>query len=167
MSEVDPTDIAFMARALERAAEAAALGEVPVGAVAVKDGQVIGEAHNRREVDRDPFAHAEMLAMAQAAKALGAWRLSGVTLYVTLEPCAMCAGAVVWARVERVVVGAADPKAGFAGSLGRDPKGGAVVSLHNLVQDERHNHRVAVTEGVLADECGAVLKAFFKRLRDK
>ncbi len=155
MSEVDPTDIAFMARALERAAEAAALGEVPVGAVAVKDGQVIGEAHNRREVDRDPFAHAEMLAMAQAAKALGAWRLSGVTLYVTLEPCAMCAGAMVQARVGRLVFGA------------RDPKGGAVVSLHNLVQDERHNHRVAVTEGVLADECGAVLKAFFKRLRDK
>lgn len=146
-------DEAFMREALVLARQAGALGEVPVGAVAVKDGAVLGRGSNRREVDEDPFAHAELLAMQQAAKALGVWRLTGVTVYVTLEPCTMCAGALVLARVSRLVFGAADPKAG------------AVGSLYNLAQEPRLNHRVEVTGGVLADECGAALKAFFAALR--
>jgi tRNA(adenine34) deaminase len=145
----------FMARALELAREAASLGEVPVGAVAVKDGAVIGEAFNRREVDRDPLAHAELLAIRQAAQRLGAWRLTGVTLFVTLEPCSMCAGALVQARVSRLVFGA------------RDPKAGAVGSLHDLARDPRQNHRVEVTSGVLEEESGALLKDFFRTLREK
>jgi len=146
-------DRQVMERALELAREAARLGEVPVGAVAVKDGAVVGEAFNRREVDRDPLAHAELLALGQAARRLGAWRLSGVTLYVTLEPCAMCAGALVQARVTRLVFGA------------RDPKAGAVGSLYDLARDPRHNHRVEVTAGVLDEESGALLKDFFRELR--
>src|SRR5262245_41924672 len=134
------SDRTFMERALRLAAEAAQLGEVPVGAVAVRNGEVIGVGFNRREVDRDPLAHAELLCLRQAAQALKVWRLSGVTLYVTLEPCAMCAGALVQARVERLVFGAKDPKAG------------AVGSLYNLAQDGRHNHRLEVCEGVLAKE---------------
>jgi tRNA(adenine34) deaminase len=144
-----------MERALALAREAAALGEVPVGAVAVKDGQVVGEAFNRREIDRDPLAHAELLALARAARSAGAWRLTGVTLYVTLEPCAMCAGALVQARVTRLVFGA------------RDPKAGAVGSLYDLARDPRHNHRLEVTAGVLEEESGALLKDFFRRLREK
>ncbi len=153
---LDPTSTAdegFMREALALAAEAAALGEVPVGAVAVKDGVVVGRGLNRREVDRDPFAHAELTAMQQAAKALGAWRLEGVTVYVTLEPCAMCAGAMVLARVGRLVYGAADPKAG------------AVSTLYTLLDDARLNHRVPVTAGVLAEECGRALTDFFRGLR--
>ncbi|MFZ5470788.1 MAG: tRNA adenosine(34) deaminase TadA [Myxococcota bacterium] len=146
-------DIAFLEQALGLAREGAALGEVPVGAVAVYEGRVIGRGYNRREVDRRPFAHAEMLALEQAAEALNAWRLSGVTLYVTLEPCAMCAGAMVQARLTRLVFGAMDPKAG------------AVGSLYNLAEEPRHNHRVQVEAGVLADACGAVLKDFFRALR--
>jgi tRNA(adenine34) deaminase len=148
-------DEAYMRQALDLAAEAARLGEVPVGAVAVKDGRVVGRGLNRREVDRDPFAHAELLAMREAARALEAWRLGGVTVYVTLEPCAMCAGAMVQGRVERLVYGAADPKAG------------AVGSLYDLVQEPRHNHRVQVTRGVLADASAAMLKGFFQALREK
>ncbi|MBI5542679.1 MAG: tRNA adenosine(34) deaminase TadA [Deltaproteobacteria bacterium] len=143
----------FMRLALEEARAASDQGEIPVGAVAVKDGLVIGAGHNRREGAQDPTAHAELLAIQAAAKAVGAWRLSGVTVYVTLEPCAMCAGALVLARVDRVVFGT------------RDPKAGAVGSLMNLAQDPRLNHRMEVVEGVLAEECGATLKAFFKRLR--
>jgi len=146
-------DRQVMERALELAREAARLGEVPVGAVAVKDGEVVGEAFNRREVDRDPLAHAELLALGQAARRLGAWRLTGVTLYVTLEPCAMCAGALVQARVTRLVFGA------------RDPKAGAVGSLYDLARDPRHNHRVEVTAGVMEEESGALLKDFFRGLR--
>ena len=146
-------DRQVMERALELAREAARLGEVPVGAVAVKDGAVVGEAFNRREVDRDPLAHAELLALGQAARRLGAWRLTGVTLYVTLEPCAMCAGALVQARVTRLVFGA------------RDPKAGAVGSLYDLARDPRHNHRVEVTAGVMEEESGALLKDFFRGLR--
>jgi tRNA(adenine34) deaminase len=149
----DSLDQAFMQQALELAREAAALGEVPVGAVAVVNGQVVGRGFNRRECDRNPFAHAELLALAQAAKALDAWRLTGLTLYVTLEPCAMCAGAMIQGRVTRLVYGAADPKAG------------AVGSLYNLVEDPRHNHRVQVHGGLLAEECGTVLKEFFRALR--
>ncbi|HVE84896.1 MAG TPA: tRNA adenosine(34) deaminase TadA [Myxococcales bacterium] len=148
-------DRQVMERALKLAREAASLGEVPVGAVAVKDGAVVGEAFNRRETDRDPLAHAELLALGQAARRLGAWRLTGVALYVTLEPCAMCAGALVQARVSRLVFGA------------RDPKAGAVGSLYDLARDARHNHRVEVTAGVMEEECGALLRDFFRALREK
>ena len=144
----------FMRLALVEARRAADEGEIPVGAVAVKDGRVVGAGYNRREGARDPTAHAELLAVQAAARELGAWRLSGVTVFVTLEPCAMCAGALVLARVERLVFGA------------RDPKAGAVVSLMNLAQDPRLNHRIEVVEGVLAEECGELLKSFFRRLRN-
>jgi tRNA(adenine34) deaminase len=147
------TDEDFMTVALELAATAAALGEVPVGAVAVKDGQIVGRGYNRREVDRDPFSHAEFNAMREAAQAVGAWRLTGVTIYVTLEPCAMCAGALVQSRVSRLVFGASDPKAG------------AVGSLYNLAADPRHNHRVDVTGGVMGEACSVALKTFFAGLR--
>ncbi len=142
-----------MRRALELAAQAGDFSEVPVGAVAVRDGVVIGEGFNRRETDRNPLAHAELIAMAKAAASLGAWRLTGVTLYVTLEPCAMCAGAMVQSRLARLVYGAADPKMGAGGSL------------YNLLEDERHNHRVEVVRGVLSDECGKLLEEFFRALR--
>jgi tRNA(adenine34) deaminase len=147
------TDEQWMHRALTLARTAAGLGEVPVGAVALLDGQVVGEGYNRREIDRDPFAHAELIALAAAAKTLGRWRLTGVTLYVTLEPCAMCAGAMVQGRLSRLVFGATDPKAG------------AVGSLYNLAQEARHNHRVDVTSGVLGEACGEVLRDFFRQLR--
>jgi len=147
-----------MRLALAQAREAMANDEVPVGAVAVANGngrsaRVVGRAFNQREMLRDPTAHAEMLALTQAAAALDRWRLSGVTLYVTLEPCAMCAGAMVLARIDRLVYGA------------RDPKAGAVDSLYRLLADERLNHRVPTEGGVLADECGALLREFFGRRR--
>jgi len=144
-----------MERALQLAREASDLGEVPVGAVAVKDGRVVGEAFNRRETDQDPLAHAELLALGQAARRLGAWRLTGVTLYATLEPCAMCAGALVQSRVSRLVFGA------------RDPKAGAVGSLYDLARDARHNHRVEVAAGLMEEESGALLKEFFRALRER
>ena len=128
-------------------------GDVPIGAVVTKGGEVLAAAGNRRERESDPTAHAEILAVRGAAAALGSWRLEGCTLTVTLEPCAMCAGAVVLARLGRVVFGATDPKAGFAGSLG------------NLLQDPRLNHEVAVEGGVLADECGDLLRSFFRERR--
>ncbi|MCP3104161.1 tRNA adenosine(34) deaminase TadA [Myxococcus sp. K15C18031901] len=149
------SDEAFMQQALMLAREAAELGEVPVGAVAVHDGIIIGTGFNRREVDRNPLAHAEVLALDAASKHLGVWRLTGVTLYVTLEPCAMCAGALVQSRVTRLVFGAMDPKAG------------AVGSLYNLAEEPRHNHRLQVTSGILADESRHLLKSFFERLRAK
>jgi len=142
-----------MRLALEQARQALRVDEVPVGAVAVVEGRVVGRAHNQRELLRDPTAHAEMLALTQAAAALGRWRLAGVTVYVTLEPCAMCAGAMVLARIDRLVYGA------------RDPKAGAVESLYRLLDDPRLNHRVASTPGVLAEECGALLRAFFGKRR--
>jgi tRNA(adenine34) deaminase len=148
-------DEAFMQQALALAREAEALGEVPVGAVAVHEGRIVGTGFNRREVDRNPLAHAELLALDAAAQALGAWRLTGVTLYVTLEPCAMCAGALVQSRVTRLVFGAMDPKAG------------AVGSLYNLAEEPRHNHRLQVTSGIMADESRLLLKSFFERLREK
>lgn len=146
-------DLRFMTRALGLAREAEAVDEVPVGAVAVRGEQILAEAHNRRELDADPFAHAELLAMAQAARALGRWRLSDVTIYVTLEPCPMCAGAMVNARVGTLVYAA------------RDPKAGAVRSLYELVDDPRLNHRVEVREGVLAEPAGALLRGFFRARR--
>jgi tRNA(adenine34) deaminase len=124
-------------------------------AVAVHEGRVVGTGFNRREVDRNPLAHAELMALDAAARALGAWRLTGVTLYVTLEPCAMCAGALVQSRVTRLVFGTMDPKAG------------AVGSLYNLAEEPRHNHRLQVTSGILADESRLLLKSFFERLREK
>ena len=143
-----------MRLALAEAEAAAEEGEIPVGAVAVKDGRVIATGRNRRESANDPTAHAELMAVQQAARVLGAWRLTGVTLYVTLEPCAMCAGALVLARVDKVVFGTRDPKAGAAGSL------------MNLLQDKRLNHRAEVVEGILAEECSEALKRFFRRLRE-
>lgn len=144
----------FMHKALLEAKKAYLKGEVPVGAIVVVDDQVVARAHNRREELQDPTAHAEMLAVKEAAARLGSWRLLGSTLYVTLEPCAMCAGALVLARVERLVYGAADPKAGAAGSV------------TNLVQHEALNHRLEVTGGVLQRECSALLQQFFAELRD-
>jgi tRNA(adenine34) deaminase len=127
--------------------------DVPIGAVVSRDGEVLAAAGNEREVANDPTAHAEILALRAAAAEVGSWRLDGCTLTVTLEPCAMCAGAAVLSRLDRVVFGAADPKAGFAGSLG------------NLLQDPRLNHAVAVTDGVLAEECGDLLRTFFRERR--
>lgn len=147
-------DERFLDACLEEAKKAEAAGDVPVGAVVVHEGSIVGRGHNMREVDRDPLAHAELLAIRQAAEALGRWRLSGTTLYVTLEPCHMCAGALVNARVDRLVYGAADPKAG------------AVESLSSLCTDERLNHRLVVTAGVRGEECAAQLKAFFRGLRE-
>jgi len=148
-------DRVWMAEALTLAREAAAVGEVPIGAVVVggEPGAVLGRGTNRRETDGDPLAHAELLAIREAAGKVGGWRLSGATLYVTLEPCPMCAGALVASRIDRLVYGAADPKAGYCGTLG------------NLVQDPRLNHRLEVTAGVLAEECGALLSGFFAGLR--
>ena len=139
--------------ALEEARAAGAEGDVPVGAVVVRGDEVVGRAGNAREREQDPTAHAEILALRQAARAIGNWHLEGCTLYVTLEPCAMCAGALVLARLDRLVLGAPDPKAGFAGSLG------------DIVRDGRLNHEVEVTVGVLAEECGEVLRAFFAERR--
>ena len=142
-----------MGLALAEADRAAEIGEVPVGAVVVRGGEVVGRGHNRREIDQDPFAHAELLALREAAARAGSWRLTGCEVFVTLEPCAMCAGALVASRVDRLVFGAWDPKAGYCGSLG------------NLVQDPRLNHRLAVTPGVREAECGGRLKEFFAALR--
>jgi tRNA(adenine34) deaminase len=147
-------DAAWMREALVEAERALAHGDVPVGAVAVRDGTVIGRGHNRKEVNGDPTAHAEMLALQGAARTLGGWRLAGVTLYCTLEPCPMCAGAMVSARLPRLVYGADDAKAGAAGSV------------VELLRDPRLNHQVAVTRGVLADEARALLERFFAGLRD-
>lgn len=149
------TDADYMNRALELADRAAQMGEVPVGAVVVVQGQIVGEGYNRRETDRDPLAHAEILAIADAARRLGRWRLHDATLYVTLEPCPMCAGAVVNARVQRVVYGADDPKAG----AGR--------SLMSLMDDPRLNHRAEVAHGLMADEAAGRLRSFFRARRKK
>jgi len=146
-------DEVFMREALEEARQAAVVDEVPVGAVVVHRGLVIARAHNRRELDQDPTAHAEILALRDAAEALGTWRLEACTLYVTLEPCFMCAGAVVNGRVARLVFGAPDPKAGAVGSLADVPG------------DTRLNHRPEVVGGVLAEECGRILKEFFAERR--
>jgi tRNA(adenine34) deaminase len=148
-----PTDDELMALALEEAAAAAAAGDVPIGAVVVVGDAVVARRHNEREARPDPTAHAELLALADAAAALGTWRLSEATLVVTLEPCPMCAGALVASRLGRLVYGAADLKAG------------AVGSLYNLCADPRLNHEVPWTAGVRADECGALLTGFFAERR--
>jgi len=146
-------DIVFMRAALEEARAAAERGEVPVGAVAVSDGRIVARAGNRTISDCDPTAHAEMVVLRQAAQAIGNYRLAGVTLYVTIEPCAMCAGAMIQARIDRLVYGA------------EDPKGGAVRSCFSIQDDPQLNHQVDVASGVLAQEAGDLLKAFFASRR--
>ncbi len=152
-SENNTTDEYWMRQALAQAAEAAKLVEVPVGAVAVLDGRIIGVGYNRKESDCDPTAHAEMIALRQAAAALKNWRLIGVTLYCTLEPCPMCAGAMIQARLQRLVYGAADTRFGADGTI------------VDVLAEPAFNHRVDVTSGVLADEAGALLQQFFRDLR--
>ena len=145
----------FMQAALDEAAVAEGLTEVPIGAVVVLDGQIIGRGHNLRETSNDPTTHAEIIAIQQAAKKLNSWRLLDCTLYVTLEPCVMCMGAIILARIPYLVFGC------------RDPKVGAVGSIYNFAADERFNHQVQVREGVLQQECSTQLSNFFRHLREQ
>lgn len=144
----------YMEETLREARLAAAAGEVPVGAVIVREGQIIARAHNLVETLKDPTAHAEILAIRQAAKALGGWRLIGCQMYVTTEPCSMCAGAIVWARIEKLFIGTMDPKAGACGSV------------FNIVQEERLNHFVEIETGLMQEECSEEMKTFFRKIRD-
>jgi len=153
VSVVDPYDETAMRRALAEAAQAVGHGDVPVGAAAVIDGRVIAAAHNERQRSGDPTAHAEILVLRDAARQLGSWRLTEVTVVVTLEPCPMCAGALVAARVRRLVYGASDPRAGACGSL------------YNICADPRLNHQLAITPGVLAEASAALLRTFFAERR--
>jgi tRNA(adenine34) deaminase len=155
ISEAESLDLFWMQRALELARQAEAEGEVPVGAVLVKEDQVLGESWNAPIGEHDPTAHAEIRALRNAATRLGNYRLLDTTLYVTLEPCVMCAGAIIHARVKRVVYGAADPKTGAAGSV------------FDILNSELHNHHVEIASGVLEPECSAVLKEFFQARRNK
>jgi len=152
---VSEDDVRFMREAIEEARKAASLREVPIGAVIVRNGEIIGRGHNLRETMRDPTAHAEILAIRQASERLNAWRLLDCTLYVTLEPCPMCAGAILQSRIARVIYGTDDPKAGCAGTL------------MNLLQDKRFNHRAEVTSDVLRSECSEMLTGFFRALRNR
>ncbi|WP_226677771.1 tRNA adenosine(34) deaminase TadA [Rossellomorea aquimaris] len=145
----------FMKEALIEAEKAASIQEVPIGAVIVMDGEIIARAHNLRETTQNAITHAETLAIQEACEKLGTWRLEGAELYVTLEPCPMCSGAIILSRIEKVVYGAKDPKAGCAGTL------------MNLLEDERFNHQCEVVPGVLAEECGGILSRFFKDLRER
>ena len=146
-------DERYMRMAIDAARVAEEHGDVPIGTVIVHEGRVIARAYNEREQLKDPTAHAEIIALTQAAAALGMWRLHGCTIYVTLEPCPMCAGALVMARLDRLVYGCTDPKAGACGSL------------YDICRDGRLNHRLKVTTGVLAEDCAALLQAFFRRRR--
>ncbi len=148
-------DVFFMNKAIEAAKKAREIGEVPIGAVIVVNGEIVSTAYNLREKDQRSIAHAEILAIDKACKALGTWRLEDATLYVTLEPCAMCAGAIVLSRVKRVVYGAKDPKGGCAGSL------------MNLLDEKRFNHQVELATGVEEDICSSLLSDFFKELRTR
>lgn len=148
-------DRIFMNQALEEAKKAALLGEVPIGAVLVYEGEIIARAHNLRETTQNATTHAELMVIQEACKKLGSWRLEQTTLYVTLEPCPMCAGAILQSRVPRVVYGA------------RDIKAGCVDSLYHLLNDARFNHDCDVTEGILAEECGQILTDFFRALRER
>ncbi|TLY26613.1 MAG: nucleoside deaminase [Nitrospirae bacterium] len=154
MSFLLEKDLEYMQLALEQARLAPARGEVPIGAVLVLDGQVLAQVHNFREVWQDPTAHAEVVAIREAATRLGTWRLTGTILYVTVEPCSMCAGAIIQSRVSRLVFGARDPKAGACGSV------------FNLPDERRLNHRVEVIGGIMERESQELMQAFFKRLRD-
>ncbi len=153
MTERFEEDERWMQVALQEAEVAAQKGEVPVGAVVVHQGDLVAKSHNLRELNKDPLAHAELLAIAEAAKHLNRWRLIGCTLYVTLEPCPMCAGAIVNSRLDRIVFGASDPRAGSCGSI------------FNIVEDERLNHRPEVTRGILQPRCSEILSNFFRDLR--
>ena len=144
-----------MKEALAEAKKAAAAGEVPVGAVIVKDGEIIGRGHNETETAKDPTAHAEMIAIRQAAKNLGGWRLTGCIMYVTTEPCSMCAGAIVWSRISRLFIGTMDPKSGACGSV------------FNIPQESRLNHFVEIETGLMQEECSSLMKSFFKELRKR
>jgi len=144
-----------MSEALREAEKAGALGEIPIGAVVVRDGAIIGRGHNLTETAKDPTAHAEIIAIREAAKALGGWRLTGCQMYVTAEPCSMCAGAIVWARIEKLYIGTAQPKSGACGSL------------YNIVQDERLNHCVEVETGLMEEQCRHILKSFFRQRREE
>jgi tRNA(adenine34) deaminase len=148
-------DQRFMRVAIDQAEIARENGDVPVGAVIVREGQLIAKAYNQRQQLQDPTAHAEIIALTQAAEAVGSWRLDGCTIYVTLEPCTMCAGALVLARMDRLVYGCEDPKTGACGSL------------YNIVQDERLNHRLEVTSGVMESECRRQLQEFFAHRRQE
>jgi len=152
---INEKDNQFMKLAIEQAGIAQENGDVPIGAVIIHNGQIIGKAYNQREQLQDPTAHAEIIALTQAAAAMESWRLEGCTMYVTLEPCPMCAGALVLARIDRLVYGCDDPKTG------------AVKSLYNIVTDGRLNHRIEVTSGVLADECSKILQDFFQKKRSE
>lgn len=145
----------YMKEAIRQAKKAAALKEVPIGCVIVYDGKIIARGYNRRTVDKNVLAHAEIIAMRKACRILGDWRLEGCTMYVTLEPCPMCAGAIVQARIPKVVIGCMNPKAGCAGSV------------MNLLQIEGFNHQVKITEGILEEECSEMLSTFFRELREK
>jgi len=152
-ADVTQRDKRLMEIAVEAAKIAAENGDVPIGAVIVYKDQIIGKAYNQKEQLKDPTAHAEIIALTQAAAYLNSWRLNGCTMYVTLEPCTMCAGALVLARIDRLVFGCHDPKAGACGSL------------YDIVRDERLNHRLEVTPGVLVDECSRMLQEFFRHRR--
>lgn len=145
----------YMQAALEEAKKAAALGEIPIGAVIVKDGAIIARGHNETEARKDPTAHAEMIAIRAAAKALGGWRLSGCQMFVTAEPCSMCAGAIVWARIEKLYIGTMDPKSGACGSV------------FNIPQEKKLNHFTEIEIGLMQEECSCIMKDFFKQLRKK
>ncbi len=145
----------FMREALKEAQKAFELGEVPIGAVIVKDEQVIARGHNLTETSKDPTAHAEMIAIRRAAEALGGWRLLGCSLYVTAEPCTMCAGAMIWARIENLYIGTMDPKAGACGSV------------FNVPAETRLNHRIHVETGIMEDQCAQLLRQFFSQLRHR
>lgn len=145
----------FMREALKEAEKALFIGEVPVGAVIEKDGEIIGRGHNMTETAKDPTAHAEILAIREAAKELGGWRLLGCRMYVTAEPCSMCAGAMVLSRLEKVCIGTLDPKTGACGSL------------MNILQDGRLNHNVQIETGIMQQQCEKIMKSFFQKLRKK
>ena len=145
----------FMEEAFQEARKAAAEGEVPIGAVIVREGEIIARAHNKTEQDKDPTAHAEMLAIREAANHLGGWRLTGCSMFVTTEPCSMCAGAIVWSRIEKLYIGTMDPKAGACGSL------------MNIPQDSRLNHYVEIETGLMREECAGLMKDFFRKLRSE
>ncbi|MBD7966425.1 nucleoside deaminase [Fictibacillus sp. Sa2CUA10] len=153
--EILEKDEFYMELALEEAQKAADIGEVPIGAILVIEDEIVARAHNLREAEQRAIAHAELLAIDEACRERDAWRLEGATLYVTLEPCAMCSGAIVLSRVSRVVYGAADPKGGCAGTL------------MNLLQEDRFNHQCEVVAGVKSEACGHILSRFFKKLRDR
>ena len=145
----------FMKEALIEARKAYDLGEIPIGAVVVRDGQVIARGHNLTETTKDPTAHAEMIAIREAARVLGGWRLVGCSIYVTVEPCSMCTGAMIWSRIENLYIGTMDPKAGACGSV------------FNIAEEDRLNHRINVERGILGEECSSIMKEFFKELRKK